>query len=65
MHVGDLTEKNITSQVKSDNRNDLIQRPGAYSLLVPQGRALIRNKALISVFFEKQPNVQNRAVMFT
>ena len=28
MHVGDLTEKNITSQVKSDNRYDLIQRPG-------------------------------------
>ena len=35
---------------------------GAYLLLVSQGRALIRDRALIS-FFEKQPSVQNKILM--
>ena len=34
----------------------------AYLLLVPQGRALIRDRALIS-FLEKQPNVQNKTLI--
>ncbi len=38
---------------------------GAYLLFVPQGRAPIRDRALIRdmahiSFFEKQPNVQNK-----
>ena len=36
---------------------------GAYLLLIPQGRALIRYRALIS-FFEKQPHVQNKTLIF-
>ena len=42
---------------------------GAYLLLLPQGRALnwdkvlIQDRALIS-FFEKQPNAQNKTLMF-
>ena len=35
---------------------------GAYLLLAPQGRALIQDRALIQ-FFEKQPNVQNKALV--
>ena len=33
-----------------------------YSLLVPHGRVLIRNRALTS-FLEKQPNVQNKTLI--
>ena len=35
---------------------------GAYLLLAPQWRALIRDRARI-YFFEKQPNVQNKALI--
>ena len=59
-----IWQKNISSLVKSDERNDSIQRPGAYSLLVHQGRALVRKRVLISVFLEKEPNVRNKALMF-
>ena len=39
-----------------------ISARGAYLLLVPQWRALIRDRALIS-FFEKQPNAQNKTLI--
>ena len=35
---------------------------GAYLLLAPQGRAVIRDRALI-YFFENQPNVQNKTLI--
>ena len=47
------------------------KRPGAYLLLVPQGRTFIRDRALIrdnvviSFLIEKQANVQNKSLIFT